>query len=185
VLNRVRAEQTPVSSPVMAGVPEMSPSHSSIFASPQMQGVISPGAASSHMVYQLMAINIFKVSDKNILQSSPDVIATKVHDPRMTVSQDMPKPKRRRQTLSQDPIMESAMAQNTINRHDALCDSPHCTFCVRIRAEDESSVHVSVGPYDPQFEADFDQLLLVCSELMQFRIIYNGLIFHSTVAKPI
>lgn len=163
MLKRVRAEETPVSSPVMAGVQEMSPS---LFASPQMQGVVSPGS-SAHMVYQLLAMNIFKVSHKTTLQSSPDVIATKVHDPRMTVSQDMPKPKRRRQTLSQDPIMESAMAQNTLNRHDALCDSPHCAFCVRIRAEDESSVHVSVGPYDPQLEADFDQLLLVCSEVMQ------------------
>jgi hypothetical protein len=104
-------------------------------------------------------VKVFKVYHKTILQSSPDVIATKVHDPRVTVSQDMPQPKRRRQTLSQDPIMESAMAQKTLNQHDALCKSRHCTFCVRLKAGDESSVHVSVDSYDPQFEADFDEFV--------------------------
>jgi hypothetical protein len=106
-------------------------------------------------------VKVIEVYHKTILQSSPDVIATKVHDPRLTVSQDMPQPKRRWQTLSQDPIMESAMAQNTLKKHDALCDSRHCEFCVRLKADNEDNVHVSVGPYDPQLEADFDQMELV------------------------
>jgi hypothetical protein len=156
VMKRLRGEDTPKTSPVMAGVPELSPSDSALFASPKLQDVL-PSA--SRMV---LFIKVKKDACSNTLfpQTSPDVIASKVHDPRMTVSQDMPQRKRRK-TSSQPPIMESAMAQKTLRDGQSLCMSRHCEFCVRAKAGNITSVDVDVGSYDPQFEAEFDDIELV------------------------
>ena len=175
VMKRVRGEDTPRSSPALGRLPEEeSPSEALLRSSPEMPS--------------LRVINLTfncNFSQFEILQkmSSPDVLATKVHDTRRTLSQQPPRPLPSSQASdtsakSLPSYIESAMTMNTL-RSEAMCGE--CAWCLRFDGLGITDFEADLGPFNPYFDHYYEKIKLVSYLEKSCKVHFNKFFFSSTV----